>query len=159
MRIHGIRNDGIRADKPAYLRIIVPGAVVVETCVIVSLTGKEPVCGEIIDFRLTFPAVSVRIVIYAVYLNSFIIGHEGSATEMVLVDVPEGGIFVRGYKTASKVVTGSDIAGGQVLLVVFIDIQDIIAAGYRLSHPGSELRVFTFANNINQCQYLLQFSQ
>jgi hypothetical protein len=53
---------------------------------------------------------------------------------VILVYISKGTVFTGGYKSATKVVTRSDITRGQVLLIVFIDIQDIITAGHCLPH-------------------------
>jgi hypothetical protein len=63
-----------------------------------------------------------------------IVGHHRGAGEVVVVGVLEVGALAQRHQLAAEVVVGGHHAGGRVLLVVLVDVEDGLAV-LRLHHP------------------------
>ena len=83
-----IRDDGVRADEPAYDWVVEPSAVVVEPCLRVELLVSKLVVG---DFRsLMVSHLPVGDIFGGLHLCPRGIGHGSGAAEVVLVEVVSG---------------------------------------------------------------------
>ena len=122
--VGGVRHYGIRRNESAHACIIVPCPVIVKPYAIQSLAGKLLVRGHGAGARFT-----VGVVIHCrAYWVAAGVRHQGGAGKVVLVYVPEVTILFHSYQLVTQIVVAGSIAGGQVYFVIFIDIDNGLAA-------------------------------